>query len=405
LTPRITSAHDLVPSGLPPEWEGWLRAHAHAADDRRAELGAQLAEQPPDWAVAALGPVPERGDDYQEQAAEREEWERKAGWAAAWRELTGHTDEPADEHMPLGTAPGAGLAEKRALFRTAHEALGLVDAGDEEANMTDGRLRARVHAYEREKVWAPRDVADELDTAHQRAEKARGDATLWTARAETTVDPDEQRRLRAAAQAARQEADALAEQIAALEEADEARAVWFAHTATTRDYADRGRAELRSRGVDVDHPTDRVTAQEWLDAHRVEQLAADADREIHDEHELLDLDPDLDDVRAELDAHTVEQTDQAETDVADVRDTETIDPTEDVDAPRHRLSAVDQTAADVARAQLALAEIAARNQVDAARAAEDAALHDDLTRAPNHTGYNVDDTGHEHSDDELVDSY
>lgn len=398
LTPQITSAHDLIPPDLPPAWDGWLRGHADAADQRRAELGAQLAEQPPDWAVAALGPVPERTAD---PSAERAEWEQKVGWAAAWRELDGQTEEPTDQYMPLGPAPAAGLAEKRALFRTAHEALGLVDAGDEEANMTNGRLRSRVHAYEREKVWAPRDVADELGAAHQRAQEVRADATLWAARADATIDPDEQGRLRDAAQAAQEEADALAEQIAVLEEADEARAVWFTHTATTRDHADRGRSELRSRGVDVDHPTDRVTAEEWLDAHRIEQLAADADREIRDEHELLDLDldADLDDVRAELDAHAASQ---PETDLDDVRGTETMHPSEDTDAPRNRTLAVDQTTADVARAQLALAEIATRRQADAAREAEEAALRE--TRVAGHTEEDVDESGYD-LDDELVDRY
>jgi hypothetical protein len=56
-----------------------------------------LAEQPPAWALDALGPVPE-------DVVERQEWEHRAGWAAAWRELAGHTD----EHDPLGAAPPRG---------------------------------------------------------------------------------------------------------------------------------------------------------------------------------------------------------------------------------------------------------------------------------------------------------
>lgn len=35
-----------------------------------------------------------------------------------------------------------------------------------------------------------------------------------------------------------------------------------------------------ARGIDLDNPAERVTAEEWLDAHRAEQLAEDAHREI-----------------------------------------------------------------------------------------------------------------------------
>ena len=62
--------------------------------------------------------------------------------AAAYRELVGYTD----EHDPLGHAPGKGRVEHAGMFRAAHEALALVDAGAEEANLPDGALRARVRA-------------------------------------------------------------------------------------------------------------------------------------------------------------------------------------------------------------------------------------------------------------------
>jgi hypothetical protein len=55
-----------------------------------------------------------------------------------------------------------------------------------------------------------------------------------------------------------------------------------------------------------------------------------------------------------------------ETDVADVRDRSTADPTEAVDAPA-RIPTVDETTAAVTRAQLALAEIRARDSADERR--------------------------------------
>ena len=282
LTPHLTSATDLIPRDAPDDYRAWLTRRAEAADARRHELGAETAEQAPAWALDALGPVPE-------DVVERQEWEHRAGWAAAWRELAGHTD----EHDPLGAAPPRGQVEKAALFRAAHEALRLLDAGHEEAGMTDGRLRIRVRALEQEEAWAPRHVDEELAATHAAADKARADATVWAARAEAPDISDVDReQLRAAAVDAERRADELTEQVAALEEADMARARWFVETAVTRDLADRSRAELRARGVDSDDTSDHVTAAEWLDAHLADQAAEDDVREIHDEHDFYDADQD-----------------------------------------------------------------------------------------------------------------
>jgi conjugative relaxase-like TrwC/TraI family protein len=200
LTPQIDSAIDLVPRDVADGWAAWLHARAEAVDTRRHELGGELAREAPAWVVAALGPVP---DDL----VERAEWERRAGWAGAYRELAGHTDE-AD---PLGAAPPAGLAESAAVFRAAHRALDLPEAGAEEADLSDGQLRMRVRAYDREATWAPRWVGDEVDRTHQAAAKAAGDAEIWSARASAEADPDERAQLQIAAEQAQREARSLAE--------------------------------------------------------------------------------------------------------------------------------------------------------------------------------------------------
>jgi hypothetical protein len=155
--------------------------------------------------------------------------------------------------------------------------------------MTDGRLRMRVRALEQEEAWAPRHVDEELAATLAAADKARADATVWAARAEALdVSEVDREQLRTAAADAQRRADELAEQVAKLEEADMARARWFVETAVTLDYADRSRAELRARGVDVDDTSDHVTAAEWLDAHLADQAAEDEAREIHDEHDFYD---------------------------------------------------------------------------------------------------------------------
>lgn len=342
LTPDIQSATDLVPRDVSAGWAPWLKARADALDQRRHELGDQLAREAPAWATAALGAVP--ADPLQ-----RAEWERRAGWAGAYRELSGH----ADERDPLGAAPPAGMAESSAIFRAAHRALDLPDAGAEEADLSDGQLRMRVRAYEREIAWAPRWVGDELDRTHQEASKAATDAEVWSARAAAEPDGAERAQLAEAAGRARRESDSLAERAEQLEAADKARATWYAHTAQTRDKAERARVELGARGVDLTHPGDRVTAEEWLAVHLDAQRDDDTHRAITE-----------DDLAQEHDS--ARHIDGPETAIPDLRDRSAADPTERADsAPR--IPTVDETTAAVVRAQLALAEIEARDTADAQR--------------------------------------
>ena len=125
-----------------PSWQRYLDSLAEAADARREELGAQLAEDPSAWAVEAFGHPPAA---LQERAA----WERRAGTVAAHRELTGHDD----PERALGDAPKPGQVETYASWRAAWLALGRPKADADELEMTDGRLYARVRAYDREKLW------------------------------------------------------------------------------------------------------------------------------------------------------------------------------------------------------------------------------------------------------------
>ncbi len=225
--------------------------------------------------------------------------------------------------------------------------------------MTDGRLRMRVRAMEQEKAWAPRHVDDELGATHAAAGKARADATVWAARAEAPdLSETDREQLHAAAAEAQRKADELAVQLAQLEEADKARGKWFVETAVTRDYAERSRAELHARGVDADDTTDHVTAAEWLAAHRTDQAAEDDVREIHDEHDFYEP------VREDTTSAAVPPT--------DVRDGRAHPSERAEPAQRRRVLTLDETSEAVARAQVALAEIAQRRQADAERVARDA---------------------------------
>lgn len=265
------------------------------------------------------------------------------------------------------------FALKHALFRAAHTAPDLADVGADEEAMTEGQLRARIAAWDREQTWAPRYVADELDATHDALRRHRTDATVWAARAHAATDPDERANHQAAADAARAEADRLEPIVAQLETADTARAAWLVETAVTRDNAERSRVAAGLRGIDLDDSADRVTADEWL-------AAEDAARRADDEHHAIgehDLELDRDDPRADAGRGST-----IEPDAADIRDTTTPDPTERAEpAQRRRVPAADEAAAALDRAQRALAEITDRQHAEAAAAAHAAEREpDDDTR-------------------------
>jgi len=91
-------------------------------------------------------------------------------------------------------------------------------------------------------------------------------------RAETVGDQHSAARLRREAAEERALADALKIRVAELSIADDARAEWLAHTAVTRDAAQRATAELVVRRAPVGaEADDAVTASEWLAAHTADQ--------------------------------------------------------------------------------------------------------------------------------------
>ncbi|MQA16649.1 MAG: hypothetical protein GEV09_21705 [Pseudonocardiaceae bacterium] len=182
----------------------------------------------------------------------------------------------------------------------------------------------------------------------------------------------------------------MTQRAAQLDAADQARGSWYAATAATRDAAHRARGALETRGIDIDADDDKVTAAEWLAAHHAEQRVEDAHRVVRDETELTDGGRD-DAAAAAPDGHLgadatevadtssdVAEADDAtvpvvETDVADIREVTEPDTAERADPQEpHRVPTADESAASVARAQAALAEIEARRQADAAREAADA---------------------------------
>ena len=264
---RVGVAHDVdlprigdgLPAHVPHEHAERLQQLAGAVDGRRAELGAQVADQAPDWAVLSLGPVPDPTD-----AADRADWEHRAGIAAAHREATDWTD----PEQALGRAPGLSTTERRADYTTAWRALGRPQPRLEEAQLSNGQLLARVRAWQREQQWAPTHADDALRASEHEAEQSRQDAALAEAEGRT----EDAERLRG-------HAEAKAAAAAQFGELTRARSAWAARTAITRARAEAATEELTSRGVTIGAEPDRTTATTYL------EHAADADPEhLDDEH-------------------------------------------------------------------------------------------------------------------------
>ena len=359
LEPVGNSYNDWLPTVDDPQWSTYLQTLADTADQRCRELGEQLAAEPQQWATEAFGPVPDEPEA-------RNEWVERAAVVAAHRELTGHDDEA----TALGATPKAGQVEAYASWRAAWRALGRPESGRDEVEMSDGQLHVRARAWEREQAWGPEFVGNELAGTHQALGRRRRDAAMRRAEADAATDADERERLLQQASDAEALADVLAARAAELEAADEARAVWMAHTAETRAAADRARLELSARAVDAG-PVETVTAEEWLEAHNRHMAEEDPHREITAEHDLADV---VEQQEADLDTVATDTTadhEVAETAVADVRDTADAETavmhSEDV-----RVPSADESADTIEHARRALREIQAREAADAQRAEEEA---------------------------------
>jgi conjugative relaxase-like TrwC/TraI family protein len=368
---RITATTDLHPRGdtyagwTPkvddPVWQRHLNDLASLADRRRAELGHQVAAERPQWAIEALGRVPDQPD-------EQDAWTRRAAAVAAHRELTGHDD----GETALPGPPKRGQVEAYASWRAAWRALGRDEASRAEAEMSDGQLRARVRAYQREQAWAPDYVAPDLSGTIQAAQRHRGDAELRVAEAENETDADRKAQLQREAGEARALADVLDRQAQRLEKADDIRARWYAHTAETRAAEQRARIELAARGVDPDSAEDTTTADQRLADQRQGLAEDDRHRQVTGEHELSDVIEHRDD---ELRAVQPEpHRDAAETNVPDIRELTTHEPkrTAKTEGDWTCVPTPDQTADTITRAQRALAELEQRRQADHRRAGEEA---------------------------------
>jgi conjugative relaxase-like TrwC/TraI family protein len=389
LDPIGDSYRDWIPRVDDTQWRHYLTRLAEAADARREALGREVAETQPQWAIEALGPVPTDAD-------QRQEWTAKASIVAAHRELTGH-DDPA---AALGAAPKPGQVEAYASWRAAWRALGRPEADRDEIEMSDGQLRLRIRAYEREKTWAPRYVANDLAGTAQAAARHRQTATLRAAEAAAAHDGDTRARLAREAQETQALAEVLEARADELEQADRVRAEWYLHTAETRAAAERAAAELSARLAADDRDDELTTAEEWLAANCAAEAAKDPHRQVTDETDLADIAAQRE---AELRAiHEDSPSDVVAIDEPDIRAVAVAEPAQ-VDEDVVRVPTAEETANIVARAQRALAETERRRAEEERHAAEEARAQqlvrwhaDDHAPEAAHTADHTAERGNQH---------
>ena len=242
-------------------------AHELAArlDDRRRELGERALGNPEPWLTRYLGPPP--GPDA--SPVLREDYARRAGTAAAYREARGITDP--DQAVSFGPHPGPEL---EALREDTFRVLEIADEQAEIRAMSQGELEAQVLEAGRAQATAPPDTSSQLRLISQ------AEADAWQQSADAEAEHD-----RVRAENARSLATTLAAQTSRLETANARYEEWSVRTASTREIAGNAKAELRRRDQEPsagEAPGPQSMATWW----REYQAHADAvDRAIEREHQ------------------------------------------------------------------------------------------------------------------------
>jgi TrwC relaxase/AAA domain len=196
-------------------------------DDRRRELGERALANPEPWLTRHLGPPP--GPDA--SPILREDYARRAGTAAAYREAQGITDP--QQAVSFGPHPEPEL---EALRKDTFRALEIADEHAEIRAMSRGELEAQLLQADRAQAAAPPDTSSQLRLISQ------AEADAWQQAADAEAGHDQVQ-----AENARLLASALATQTSRLEVANAWYEGWSARTASTREKAGKAKAELQRR--------------------------------------------------------------------------------------------------------------------------------------------------------------
>jgi hypothetical protein len=232
---------------------------AAALDNRARALGDHMAASPEPWLARHLGVLAPTASP-----ALREEYTRRAGLAAAYRQAAGITN----PDQAVSPEPHRGNPELEAMRKAVFAVLEIRDEAGILRGLDPGELEARVLQGERTRAAAPPDISSQLRLTAQ----AEADALRQSADAQTQHDHP-----------GAASATALAAQMAAerqrLEAASARYEQWSADTRATRDVAGKATAELQRRGhAQPDHkPHPQPEDKPPLTAGWRQQLEADAE--------------------------------------------------------------------------------------------------------------------------------
>ncbi|MFZ0191367.1 MAG: hypothetical protein WAL72_30990 [Streptosporangiaceae bacterium] len=244
---------------------------AGGLDHRARALGEQLAAGPEPWLVSQLGVLAPHASPLL-----REDYARRAGAAAAYREAAGITD----PGQAIAPGPHRGNPELDHLRQAAIRALELRDDTEIIRRMNHGELEARILDGDRALASAPPDVSRELRLT------AQAEADAWQQSADAQIKHD---------QAGSADATALARHMAArreqLQAANARYQTWATDTSSRREAAGKASAELQRRGLaqqtagqqQAEPEREPQTMVEWW--RQLEADLAAMDRAIEHEHQ------------------------------------------------------------------------------------------------------------------------
>jgi conjugative relaxase-like TrwC/TraI family protein len=242
------------------------RELAAGLDDRIRALGERMAAGPQPWLARQLGVLAPGASP-----ALREEYTRRAGLAAAYREAAGITHP--DQAVSL--EPHRGNPELEAMRKAVFTALEIRDEADLIRGLHRGELEARVLAGDRAQASGPPDVSGTLRLTAQ----AEADALQQSADAQAQYDET-------GAASARTLAAQLAGERQRLEAGNARYEQWATDTHAIRETAGKARAELQRRGhaqpdgePQAQPDRERQTTAGWwrefeADLHSVERAIA-----------------------------------------------------------------------------------------------------------------------------------
>jgi hypothetical protein len=224
-----------VPQIADPDRQEYVRRLAQAMDQRTDRIGEHAVQAQPEWALRALGPVPD-------EPGERLDWQQRASAIGAYRELYGIEDQ-AD---PLGPEPAGSSPEQRAAWHAGFAAFTRTDTVDVRT-LPEASLRHMRDSYKAETEWAPPHVGRQLRGVRLAAEDNRQLGIRSQAEAHAATDPgtaDRHTRMAASAEVLQ---DAYSRIEARLAEVMDDRQAWEQITAGPRRLAVAADSELRRR--------------------------------------------------------------------------------------------------------------------------------------------------------------